>query len=61
MRLNDEIVIRLQFEGIAAPSTTIVNGSNAIRVNITNHRTTRADLAMLVAEVDRIGQHLLGC
>jgi glutamate/tyrosine decarboxylase-like PLP-dependent enzyme len=57
--LNDEIVIRLQLEGIAAPSTTIVNGRNAIRVNITNHRTTRADLALLVQEVHRIAKEVL--
>ena len=57
--LNDEIVVRLQLEGIAAPSTTVVNGRNAIRVNITNHRTTRADLVLLVREVDRIALQLL--
>lgn len=57
--LNDEIVIRLQLEGIAAPSTTLVNGRNAIRVNITNHRTTRADLALLVREVRRLASEIL--
>jgi glutamate/tyrosine decarboxylase-like PLP-dependent enzyme len=57
--LNDEIVIRLQLEGIAAPSTTTVNGRKAIRVNITNHRTTRADLSLLVREVDRIAVEVL--
>lgn len=57
--LNDEIVIRLQLEGIAAPSTTIVNGRKAIRVNITNHRTTRADLALLVREVERLALEAL--
>ncbi len=57
--LNDEIVIRLQLDGIAAPSTTIVHGRNAIRVNITNHRTTRADLELLVREVGRLGRELV--
>lgn len=57
--LNDEIVVQLQIQGIAAPSTTMVHGRTAIRVNITNHRTTRADLAFLVQEVHRIGQSLL--
>ncbi len=57
--LNDEIVIRLQLEGIAAPSTTVVAGRNAIRVNVTNHRTTRADLALLVREVHRIALDVL--
>lgn len=58
--LNDEIVIRLQLEGIAAPSTTIINGRKAIRVNITNHRTTRGDLTLLVREVDRLALEVLG-
>lgn len=57
--LNDEIVVQLQIRGIAAPSTTVVNGRTAIRVNITNHRTTHADLDHLVREVDRLGQELL--
>lgn len=57
--LNDEIVVQLQIQGIAAPSTTQVNGRTAIRVNITNHRTTRADLDLLVREVRRIGKALL--
>ena len=57
--LNDEIVVQLQIQGIAAPSTTLVNGRTAIRVNITNHRTSRADLDLLVAEVHRIAQSLL--
>ena len=57
--LNDEIVVQLQIQGSAAPSTTMVHGRTAIRVNITNHRTTRADLHWLVQEVYRIGQDLL--
>lgn len=56
--LNGEIVIQLQIQGIAAPSTTLVNGRSAIRVNITNHRTRRDDLALLVEEVERIGLEL---
>jgi aromatic-L-amino-acid decarboxylase len=57
--LNEETVLQLQLQGIAAPSTTVVNGRKVIRVNITNHRTTRADLALLVREVQRIGQEVL--
>ena len=56
--MNDEIVVQLQIQGIAAPSTTMVNGRTAIRVNITNHRTTFADLDFLVQEIHRIGQAL---
>ena len=36
---NNEIVIQLQLSGIAAPSTTVLRGVTAIRVNLTNHRT----------------------
>jgi len=59
--LNDEIVIQLQIQGIAAPapSTTMIGGENAIRVNITNHRTTRADLDILVDAVLSIGAQLV--
>ncbi|WP_170386179.1 pyridoxal phosphate-dependent decarboxylase family protein [Ruegeria atlantica] len=45
--LNEEIVIRLQEEGTAAPSTTILRGRVAIRVNITNHRTRLQDMDVL--------------
>jgi aromatic-L-amino-acid decarboxylase len=50
-RLNADIVADLQEAGIAAPSTTIVNGSLAIRSAIVNHRTTHADVAILVDAV----------
>jgi len=50
-RLNREIVADLQESGIAAPSTTRINGRGAIRVNITNHRTELNDLDMLIDAV----------
>lgn len=53
---NEAIVAELQESGIAAPSTTVLNGQTVIRVNLTNHRTTQADLAMLVRAVVEIGQ-----
>ena len=46
--LNDEIVIRLQETGLAAPSTTRLHGHLAIRVNLTNHRTRLDDLSRLL-------------
>ena len=58
--LNASIVAELQERGIAAPSTTRIGGSLAIRVNITNHRTTAADLDLLVASVIAIGRELHG-
>ena len=56
--VNDEIVIQLQEKGIAAPSTTLIHGQNAIRVNITNHRTRDRDIALLVQAIEEIGGSL---
>jgi aromatic-L-amino-acid decarboxylase len=58
-RLNQAIVTELQLQGIAAPSTTRIRGRTAIRVALTNHRTTTEDLAILVSAVRRIGATLL--
>ncbi|MEO0815733.1 MAG: pyridoxal-dependent decarboxylase [Pseudomonadota bacterium] len=49
--LNREIVIGLQEEGRAAPSTTRINGKLAIRVNLTNHRTHQDDLEGFLQDV----------
>ncbi len=51
----EDIVAALQQQGIAAPSTTVLDGRTVIRVNLTNHRTTEADLELLVREVVRLG------
>ena len=56
--LNNEIVIRLQEEGIAVTSTTQINGHLAIRENLTNHRTQESDLDILVEAIERIGTAL---
>ncbi len=58
-RLNQAIVAELQLQGIAAPSTTRIRGHAAIRVALTNHRTTTEDLAILVSAVRRLGPELL--
>ena len=58
-QVNNEIVITMQERGIAAPSITTIDGKLAIRVNITNHRTTMADLDLLVETVLSIGRELL--
>ncbi len=47
-QLNKDLVADLQESGIAAPSTTTLDGKLAIRVNITNHRTRREDMDVLV-------------
>ncbi|MCG3269311.1 pyridoxal-dependent decarboxylase [Yoonia sp. I 8.24] len=58
-KLNAEIVVRLQLDGVAAPSTTILNGNTVIRVNITNHRTAYTDLDVLLTATHKIGTQLL--
>jgi glutamate/tyrosine decarboxylase-like PLP-dependent enzyme len=52
--LNGEIMIRLQEEGRAAVSDTVLGGRHCLRAAIVNHRTRRSDLAALVADVKRI-------
>src|ERR1019366_8964796 len=42
------IVSYLQESGIAAPSTTTINGCLAIRAAIVNHRTLRTDIDALI-------------
>jgi aromatic-L-amino-acid decarboxylase len=54
--LNREILIQLQEQGIAVPSGTVVRERFAIRVAITNHRSTDADFDALVEAVVRIGR-----
>ncbi|MEL7112974.1 MAG: pyridoxal-dependent decarboxylase [Pseudomonadota bacterium] len=56
--LNAEIVAELQLRGIAAPSTTRLDGRLAIRVNLTNHRTQLTDIDMLHDAVNRLGREL---
>ncbi|MGP8269647.1 MAG: pyridoxal phosphate-dependent decarboxylase family protein [Terracidiphilus sp.] len=55
-QLNKDIVADVQESGVAAPSTTRIKGRLAIRVNITNHRTQRGDLDVLVEAVLKAGQ-----
>ena len=56
--LNRRIVIALQESGLAAPSTTTINGALAIRAAIVNHRTRTEDVDILLAEVLRLGDQL---
>jgi aromatic-L-amino-acid decarboxylase len=55
-RVNARIVVELQESGVAAPSTTRINGELAIRAAITNHRTRRADIDVLVDSTLAIGR-----
>ncbi len=58
-KLNKEIVIRLQELGLAAPSTTLLQGKLAIRVNITNHRTRIKDCNELIFKCIELGALLV--
>jgi aromatic-L-amino-acid decarboxylase len=54
-RLNAAIVAELQERGIAAPSTTVIDGKLAIRAALVNHRTDERDIDRLVAAVLTLG------
>jgi glutamate/tyrosine decarboxylase-like PLP-dependent enzyme len=56
--LNRRLLVRLHESGVAVPSHTMIRGTYALRVAITNHRTRRADLDVLVDEVVRLGRVL---
>jgi glutamate/tyrosine decarboxylase-like PLP-dependent enzyme len=56
--LNEEILLRLQEEGIAVPSATEIRGRYAIRVAIANHRSRLEDFDVLVRSVIRIGEQI---
>jgi aromatic-L-amino-acid/L-tryptophan decarboxylase len=54
--LNERILVELQESGAAVPSSTVLDGRFCLRVAITNHRTRRDDLELLVREVVRLGR-----
>ena len=59
-RVNDEIVLALQESGIAAPSSTRINGRLAIRAAIVNHRTAPEDIDRIVDATVRFGESISG-
>ena len=54
--LNARILVALQERGIAAPSSTLLQGRFAIRVAITNHRSRRDDFDALTTAVVVLGK-----
>ena len=58
-RINARIVAELQEHGIAAPSTTVIDGKLAIRAALFNHRTLESDIDALVCGVLRLGAEVL--
>ncbi|MBR0815166.1 aspartate aminotransferase family protein [Bradyrhizobium diazoefficiens] len=57
---NREIVADIQESGIAAPSSTTLDGKFAIRAAIVNHRTKETDIDALVAAVLDFGSRRCG-
>jgi aromatic-L-amino-acid decarboxylase len=54
-RRNAVIVAELQESGVAAPSTTLIDGKLAIRACLINHRTRECDIDALLQAVLRLG------
>lgn len=54
-RVNAEIAVALQESGIAATSTTVIDGRLALRAAIVNHRTTVRDVDALLDAVLALG------
>jgi aromatic-L-amino-acid/L-tryptophan decarboxylase len=54
-QVNGDIVADIQESGIAAPSTTVLDGQLAIRAAIVNHRTDICDIDALIAAVLEFG------
>ena len=58
-RLNDELLTRIQEDGVAAPSSTTLNGRFCLRVAIANYRAELADFDVFIGRTLEIGQELL--
>jgi aromatic-L-amino-acid/L-tryptophan decarboxylase len=56
---NKELLMQIQEKGIAAPSYTLLNGSYAIRVAITNHRTRKQHLEEMISQIVTVGNEIL--
>ena len=57
--VNSQIVVALQESGIAAPSTTRIDGRLAIRAAIVNHRTRASDVDTLIRAAIACGDDLV--
>nr|WP_202457842.1 pyridoxal-dependent decarboxylase [Streptomyces sp. SID5464] len=58
-RVNRAVLTRLQVEGLAMPSHTVIDGKFVIRVANNNHRSERSDFDFLVEQVVAIGDELV--
>jgi glutamate/tyrosine decarboxylase-like PLP-dependent enzyme len=57
-RLNEALLVGLQEDGVAMPSSTELGGRFALRVCVTNHRSRREDFDLLVRETLARGRRL---
>ena len=57
-RVNAEIVVAIQESGIAAPSSTTIQGKFAIRAALFNHRTSHVEIDNLLAASLRFGRSI---
>ncbi|MEM6795458.1 MAG: pyridoxal-dependent decarboxylase [Acidobacteriota bacterium] len=55
---NRELLMRIQEQGIAVPSSTVLEGRFALRVANSNQRTRRSDFDLLVEQTLRLGRAL---
>jgi glutamate/tyrosine decarboxylase-like PLP-dependent enzyme len=55
-QVNTQLAAALQSSGIAAPSTTTLNGHVAIRAAIVNHRTETRDIDALLQATLAFGE-----
>ena len=56
--VNAQIVLALQESGLAAPSSTSINGQVAIRAALVNHRTQACDIDALIKATLSIGAEI---
>ena len=57
-RLNAAIVVAIQESGLAAPSTTRLNGRLCIRICIANHRSRNQDFDLIAQAIAATGERL---
>jgi len=57
-RVNRDLVVALQESGVAAPSSTVLDGRFAIRVALFNHRTTMQEIDALLCTTLALGRSL---
>ena len=55
---NERLLVALQRDGSSYISNAVVGGRLALRTCIMNHRTTLADMDVLLADLRRVAGHL---